>query len=310
MSGAQDYSYIGSGKVYVKEYGAAAARVEVGNCSSLTFNVSETEKSLVDHTKPGGGTRNEVRRIESCEAALTLTDLSPDNLARVLFGGTSAVVSAAVTDELQVGYKDSFIPFTFLPDATPPTVKASSGDGAASRANSTAYTLGQFYIPATPNGYFYKITTAGTSAASPPTFGTAVGGTTADGTATITNMGLVTLVADTDYEVRPGGIYILEGARFTDGQTLKIGYTKTAADIVQALISSAKDYELVFDGLNEARSGKSTRITVYKLKIGAASNVALIGDDYATLPVSGKVQQDTTKTGVGISQYFRVDIAR
>ena len=58
------------------------------------------------------------------------------------------------------------------------------------RANDTAYALGVYYVPAISNGYYYEVTTAGTSAAAPPTFSTTVGDTFADGTATITVIGL------------------------------------------------------------------------------------------------------------------------
>lgn len=54
------------------------------------------------------------------------------------------------------------------------------------RANSTAYTAGMMLVPATANGFMYEVTTAGTSAASPPTFPTNPGDTVADGTATLT----------------------------------------------------------------------------------------------------------------------------
>jgi hypothetical protein len=59
------------------------------------------------------------------------------------------------------------------------------------RQNSTAYSLGDLMIPATANGYLYRCSTAGTSAASPPTLGTTLGGTTTDGTAVWTCVGLV-----------------------------------------------------------------------------------------------------------------------
>lgn len=58
------------------------------------------------------------------------------------------------------------------------------------RANSTAYALGVYYKPAVSNGFYYKVTTAGTSAGTPPTFSTTIGATFADGTATITVIGL------------------------------------------------------------------------------------------------------------------------
>ncbi len=64
------------------------------------------------------------------------------------------------------------------------------------RANSTAYTVGQFIKVATASGVgeqvyenlIYECTTAGTSAASEPTWNDTVGGTTTDGTAVFTGV--------------------------------------------------------------------------------------------------------------------------
>jgi len=53
-----------------------------------------------------------------------------------------------------------------------------------SRANSTAYTVGQIVRPATGNGFLYRCVVAGTSAASPPSFTSptpVVGANIADG---------------------------------------------------------------------------------------------------------------------------------
>lgn len=53
-------------------------------------------------------------------------------------------------------------------------------------AATTAYALGDFVIPATPNNFSYECTAAGTSAASQPTFPTTLGNTVVDGTVTWT----------------------------------------------------------------------------------------------------------------------------
>jgi hypothetical protein len=58
----------------------------------------------------------------------------------------------------------------------------------ATRANSTAYALGAIVVQTTnpANGLVFQATTAGTSAGSPPTYPTTVGGTVADGSVTWT----------------------------------------------------------------------------------------------------------------------------
>lgn len=57
------------------------------------------------------------------------------------------------------------------------------------RVNSTAYNAGDLYAPAASNGFIYRCTEPGTSAAAPPTFKTIVGESFADGTATFTCYG-------------------------------------------------------------------------------------------------------------------------
>jgi hypothetical protein len=59
----------------------------------------------------------------------------------------------------------------------------------AVRADSTAYALGDRVKLTSPNGFVYTCTTAGTSAATAPAFGTLLGATTADGTAVWTCSG-------------------------------------------------------------------------------------------------------------------------
>lgn len=73
---------------------------------------------------------------------------------------------------------------------------------------STAYSLNDIIIPATPNGHIYICTTAGTTGASEPTFNTGAGSTTNDNTAVWTEMELL-LKADTGSTIpeASGGAY-------------------------------------------------------------------------------------------------------
>ena len=107
---ATDYSYVGSGKLYMRVAGSAAALAEVGNVSDLKIKINEDVKKLKDFTQAGGGTYNQLRRVDSVEISFSTSDLSPANLARAVFGTATNTASATVTDEVYTAYKSGFIP--------------------------------------------------------------------------------------------------------------------------------------------------------------------------------------------------------
>ena len=78
--------------------------------------------------------------------------------------------------------------------------------------------------------------------------------------------------AGTDYELRNGGIYIPSTSTITNpvsgAANIDVTYTYDAQDVVQGLVNSAKQYEIVFAGLNEARSGKPVRVRCHKVSGG------------------------------------------
>jgi hypothetical protein len=128
-------------------------------------------------------------------------------------------------------------------------------------------------------------------------------------TVVVTNVGAtVTYVAGTDYEVKTGGIFIpATGSTITDGLALLVDYAYAAQDVVEAFVNAAGEYEMVFDGVNEARSGKACVVRVHRIRFGAAANLSLIGDDYAGLELTGKLLSDTTQ-GAGVSKFFKTTL--
>lgn len=302
-----DYSYLGSGRTYLRNTALALGFVEVGNASVLNFAVTEALKTLKDFQNPGGGTRNEVRRIDAVECSMTLHDLNPENIALATFGSyATQLADVAKTNQSMgsIGFKGGFVPFPqFYKTSVAPVVRAKNGRTAAARANSAAVALNAYLVPAAPNGYFYKVSVAGTTAGAPPAFGTVVGGTTVDGTATLTNMGKILLAAGTDYDLLNGGILLKSAAEYTNGEELESDYTTVGQDLVQALVKSAQTFEMFFDGVNEARSGKRASVRAFKITFGAAQNIGLIGEDHAALQLSGKLTAEASRA-VGLSQYF------
>lgn len=294
-------SFIGKGKVYAG-LRSGGPKFPIGNVAALSFAISEEKKELLDYTSSGGGTKDTLTRISSIEGTASVHDFSPENLALVLRGAVGSVAAGSVAAEAQTAYTNGFIPFDYLPD-TGATITPAI-DVSAARANSTAYAVGDCILE---SAVIYQCTTAGTSDASAPTFNTAVGATTTDGTAVWTSRGAVAMVDGTDYEVGKAGIFILSTAtRFAAGLLLTIAYTKNASEVVQALVNSSLEYVLAFDGLNEVDSGNPFFVQAHRIKFGVTAGLDMIGDDFGALEVKFDVLQDTTITGTGISQYLKI----
>lgn len=246
MTNTAYYPYLGSGKIYARTAGAAAGLIEIGNASKLELSVKEDKKKLQDYSKPGGGVYATVSRVSEATLQMTLSDLNKTNVARAVFGSTSAVEGATVADEVVTAYKGAIVPL------------------------------------AHPNPTAVMVTNSAAS---------------------------TTYVANTDYEVRAGGIFILTAGAITDAESLKVDYTYAAYDKVEAMTTSAVTLELHFEGLNEANSGKPVIVDVWRAQLSPTKALSLLGDKFAELDVEAEVLADTSKVGAGISQYFRVKMA-
>lgn len=117
--------------------------------------------------------------------------------------------------------------------------------------------------------------------------------------------GTPTYVAGTDYEVRTGGIFILSGGSISNGTALLVDYDYGAYDKIEAATQGSKDYEFVFDGVNVANANKPRRVQIFKLRLGPAEQMELIGESHSTMTLTGTVVKDTSIVGAGLSQYFK-----
>ena len=106
-----------------------------------------------------------------------------------------------------------------------------------------------------------------------------------------------------DYIVTPAGIQIVATGDIPVDTAILVSYDKKATSVLEMLTTSAGEYTLVFDGLNEAQSGTPYVVTVHRFKAGPAAEVALIGDEFGELQITGEALADTTITGAGLSQY-------
>lgn len=174
-----------------------------GNCPAFTLTV-ETEN--YQHTNSEGGLNEidlDVPISVTRTSNITVDNLSNENLSIWLGAAVTPFTQSVtpVTDEA----------LSVFPNRTYQLGENQNASGvrsigsvslalaAVTRANSTAYARGTVFVPATPNNHLYLVTVAGTSDAAPPTFPTN-GGTVADGTATLLDLGTIdSLVSGTDY---------------------------------------------------------------------------------------------------------------
>ncbi len=238
--------YIGKGRVYMREAGAAEALAEVGNVSALSISAEDNEINLPDYTQGGGGNYSSIRRIDSVTCSITLHDLILNNLAAITRGTGSEEAAQTANLITETAYIGGFIPVG--PSPTNVTVEDAGGAG-------------------------------------------------------------TTYVEGTDYEIRTGGIFILSGGTITDATSVDITSDTSAREVIEAMTQSGKQYELYFDGLNEADSGSSVVLHAYKFAPGIGNELPMIGDEFAEITLEGELLIDTTKTGTGVSQYYKVEAA-
>jgi hypothetical protein len=292
------YIYIGKGSMSLKLNGGPRRRI--GNASKLQLAVETEKKNLPDYESAGGGNVQSIERITSVNAAVTAHDLSPENLAVATRGLVSVYAGGAVSDEAHDEiFIDGLIVLDHIQDMD--EVLTVTHTETAVWAATTAYDLGDKIVD---GGHLYVVTVAGTTGASEPTWPTD-GSTVTDGSVTWDDLGTTSLTEDVDYTRVRAGIIPLGGKLANGDAGIKASYTGLADSIVQALVDSGQEFELFFDGLNEANSGKAVQVTLFKSK-PSPSSIDFIADDYAGLELNFEVVKDSTKNGTTASQYYTI----
>ncbi|MBF0181319.1 MAG: hypothetical protein HQM03_14955 [Magnetococcales bacterium] len=290
-------SLIGAGRVFIGPRGAEKLRF-VGQCKEFKLDFTEETKELKDYVK-GVGVADSISFISKVETAITFASISVKNLAMALRGVESVSASQTLTST-HTGYPGGLIQLAGI-GPTAVTVSLALDTWAAT----TAYAVGQLVKPAAGTHY-YECKTAGTSGAVAPTW--KIDGTdTTDGTATWADKGLRVLTP-TQYEITSAGIFIPDtSTRFAEtGTPVEVTYTTSEGSNIEALVKAGEEYQVVFAGKNFARSGKPLSVDMYRVKFSAPKDLAFIGDDFATLTLTGSLLSDDTKTGEEISAYCNI----
>lgn len=107
----------------------------------------------------------------------------------------------------------------------------------------------------------------------------------------------------TDYELESAGLAIPAAPTFADGAALLASYAYGGYNVVEAFTNAADEYEGIFTGLNEARSGLPGVGYLHRIVFGRAG-MQLISDDFTPIPLAGELLADSTRPA-GESPFFR-----
>lgn len=133
---AEDYSYLGSGIVLIREWNSGLPFEEIGNVSAFSTAAQTNTIELADNQNPGGGTANSVDRVTGWNINYTFHDFNPANFARATRGKATDVVAGTVIDEAVTATVAAYTPLSLI---------ASEITGVKPTTGATTYEVGKDY---------------------------------------------------------------------------------------------------------------------------------------------------------------------
>lgn len=107
--------------------------------------------------------------------------------------------------------------------------------------------------------------------------------------------GSTATVSTSDYQVDAEGglIRLVDVSGYT--QPFKVAYSYAAAENAAMFTGAKKSYELVFSGVNTARSNEPLRVELYKVEFDPAANLPFITNEVGVFELKGSLLIDDTK---------------
>ncbi|MEM6483805.1 MAG: hypothetical protein AAF662_02305 [Pseudomonadota bacterium] len=297
----QTRGYKGRGDFVVKPRGAGRPFL-LGNVTTVTEAIEVERDSRQNFRTAAGGELDVTETVSSFTFEATVDDITPRNIALAFAGTAMELATGVVTDEAVSAWPSVPAAFRYIPDpAIAPVVEIAATEAPAT---DTAYAVGDTVLE---GGRGYLCVVAGTSGSSAPSWATDLSRFT-DGDVTWKDLGTVALTADTDYTVTPHGVQLLASAEArADGDLaipLSVDYTRNAQWIIQALVASAEEFGIDWNGLNSVDGGNPATCRYHRVKFSPTSGFSRHGgDDFSTLTISGTVLSDESIEGAGLSQF-------
>ena len=303
----QNYYYSGQGSLYAAKRDPATGKAlgfeRIGNVPELSIDI---EVSKFEHKESESGGRNldlTLVKEKKGKFKMKMENVSIENLAMGLYGESAVVPLGTVTGESIKFFKGKRMPLAH-PDVSAVVVNAPAS---VIFATTTAFALNALVHPIVANGHYYKVTTAGTTAATSPTWPTN-GATVTSGTAVFTDMGTDVKVLGTDYTVDAKNgvlIYPATGSSLTDDDDLSVSYSHGAYTNLEAFTQAVSPERwLRFEGLNTV-DGSHVVVDCYRAQFDPLTGYSLITEDIASVDMAGSLLADLFITDAAASKFFR-----
>lgn len=148
----EDFSHLGVGELWLRRRGSADPYRPIGNASQLQFQIEQNTITQQEFRSGGGGARNEINRIAGVVANLSVFDLSPENIAMVLYGDASAVEATSGTQKTETvtARPGGLIPLEYMnPSNVTVTVDPDGTATTATAGDDYEVRVGGVFIPET-----------------------------------------------------------------------------------------------------------------------------------------------------------------
>ncbi len=119
-----------------------------------------------------------------------------------------------------------------------------------------------------------------------------------------------TTIDAANYEVKRVGVFIkADAAGVVAGDDITVDYTPLAESGVEALTVTSEEFYMLFDGLNEADSGKPVAVEGRRIDFSPMAGMELISDEFGNVELAFEVLSDDSIQGADESKYFNVRFA-
>jgi hypothetical protein len=121
----------------------------------------------------------------------------------------------------------------------------------------------------------------------------------------VTNVGATTTYdAGDDFVMSGGGLYVPDASGITDGADHLVTYDYHPYANIEGAMNGGTDLEFWVEGVNEVGDERAWTLDIWKVRMPAASQIAMISTTLGEMPFNAESLKDPNR-GAGVSGFYR-----